>query len=168
MLTRKTPLKNKTQLRARKPMARGTSQLARNAKPMAPVGQRAKRTRQGKVAATVEEAAWMSAAQAVGCIVCGLQFDRRVSAEIHHLKQGDRRRGHLWTIPLCHGHHQGGAGDGLFISRHPWKKRFEAAYGTEESLLIHTRAKVLDAGHALPVLPELNISSNNVFLPLEP
>ena len=38
------------------------------------------------------------------------------------------------VLPLCFDHHRRG-NDSEPISRHPWKKRFEKAYGTEESLL---------------------------------
>lgn len=144
-----------------KPLARGTArltttrplqrtgslkqggQLARTAmkastKPMAAVGQRAKRMRQGKVAPTAQEAAWMAAISQF-CIVCHLQHGTRAPAEIHHLKDGDRRIGHLHSIGLCTAHHRGGAGSGPFISRHPWKARFEAAYGAELELLAALR-----------------------------
>jgi hypothetical protein len=121
-LQRKTPLKPSS-----KPMARGTSTLK-------PVGARAKRTGQGKVKPTAEEAAWM-AAIAQFCIVCRIYHGVTVLAEVHHLKQGDRRMGHLFSIGLCTLHHRGGEGEGPFISRHPWKKRFEHAYAPEMSLL---------------------------------
>jgi len=153
MLSRRVGLKAGAQMVRKTPMARGTSQLSRNTKSMAPVGQRAKRMRQGKVAPTVDESVWMDATQAYGCIVCRLHLGLRADAEIHHLKSGDRRRGHLWTIGLCAPHHRIGDGDGMFISRHPWKKRFEAAYGTEAWLLTQLRA-ALSTTITLPILPD--------------
>jgi hypothetical protein len=122
-------------LTSSKPLQRGDSQLKRPDKPMAPVGARAKRMRQGKVAANAAEADWMARAQQFGCIVCHLQHGTRAPAEIHHLKDGDRRMGHLFSIGLCVAHHRGGDDSGPFISRHPWRNRFEAAYGTEAELL---------------------------------
>lgn len=135
-------MKRSAPLKSKKPMARGDSQLARNAKPMAAVGARGKRMRQGKVTATAQEQSWMDRAQASGCIVCWMQFGVVAGAEIHHLKGGDRRMGHLFTIPLCYPHHRGGDGEGTFISRHPWKVRFEAAYGFELDLLEEVRLRL--------------------------
>lgn len=141
MLTRKKPMSPGTKGLKRsgfktkadaKPMARST-------KPMKAVGERGKRMRQGKVAANVEESAWMSAVVDAGCIVCRLQYGAATPAELHHLKEGDRRIGHLASIGLCVPHHRGGNGEGLFISRHPWLKRFESAYGTEQYLLEETQ-----------------------------
>lgn len=109
-------------------------------KKMASVGQRAKRTGQGKVAASATEAAWMAQVAAYGCIVCRQQHGIQVPAEVHHILSGGRRMGHLFSIGLCPAHHRGGAGDGLFISRHPYKARFEQAYGTELELLEELRA----------------------------
>jgi hypothetical protein len=138
-------------LKASKPMAKGTSKLK-------PVGARAKRMRQGRVAPTAEESAWMTDAVSCGCVVCATQGYGFVLAEIHHLKSGDRRMGHMFSIPLCEKHHRGGAGDGQFISRHPFKKRFETAYGTEMELLELTKGyvAVLRAGRAINRLKVLS------------
>lgn len=78
----------------------------------------------------------------LGCVVCHLQGFPGTPAEVHHLLRGGRRIGHLHTIPLCSpGHHRNG--DGVKkISRHPFKARFEQAYGTEEELLAKTRELV--------------------------
>jgi hypothetical protein len=116
-------------------MARGTSTMKRASTPIAAVGARGKRMRQGKVAASAAEQDWMDRARAFGCIVCWLQHGERTPAAIHHILAGGRRMGHLHTIPLCDpGHHQG-TPTPLKISRHPDKARFEAAYGTELELL---------------------------------
>src|ERR1035437_3361560 len=90
-------------------------------------------------APTVAEQAWMDDIVRLGCCVCWLQGHPRTPACVHHmLTEGGRRRGHKWTIPLCEpGHHKGG--DGVKkISRHPWKGRFEEAYGTEDDLYAAT------------------------------
>lgn len=145
-IKRKAPLQRGTStLKTTKPlvaksaMARGTSTLARPTTPMAAVGARGKRTRQGKVAPNSAEQAWMDAIAGFGCIVCLQQSGVATQAEVHHLKQGDRRMGHLFSIPLCYWHHRGGDKDGPYISRHPWKARFEAAYGSELTLLEELR-----------------------------
>ena len=133
-----------------KPMAR--SEMKRGTSKLNPVGARAKRMHQGHVPPTAEEKAWMQAAQAFGCIVCWLQHQVHSQAEIHHLKRGDRRMGHLFSLSLCYPHHRGGAGTGMFISRHPWGSRFEAAYGTELDLLEKLRL-IISAGEPCPTLP---------------
>ena len=89
---------------------------------------------------TVSERLHMSKVADLGCIVCrnnGLGF---VPAEIHHIEgktkkaKGDFKGSHFYVLPLCYEHHRGGRGEEP-ISRHPWKKRFEKAYGTESELL---------------------------------
>jgi len=85
---------------------------------------------------TKTERQHMDNVQSLGCIVC-----RRLGvyspAEIHHVLDGNRRRGHMYVLPLCVPHHRGGS-DGVsdqFYSRHPYKKRFEHEYGSEAELL---------------------------------
>lgn len=55
---------------------------------------------------------------------------------------GGRRRGHIFTIPLCPTHHRSGRNDAEVVSRDQSQRRFEARYGTEESLLAKTRELV--------------------------
>ena len=63
------------------------------------------------MSATVEERRWMSAIVRVGCIACHVSGHRGVPAEVHHMLSGGRRRGHLFTLPLCSpGHHRNGDG----------------------------------------------------------
>lgn len=87
---------------------------------------------------TKAERAWMDAITQIGCIVCYILGHPGTPGCPHHmLDAGGRRIGHLSTICLCDpGHHQNGGA--LKISRHPNKARFEAAYGSEESLLGRT------------------------------
>jgi len=76
----------------------------------------------------------------IGCIVCrSIGYGNR-PAEIHHPYSRTYPDTHLNVIPLCFEHHRAGGDTSPFISRHPYKKRFIAAYGDEESLL----AKVND------------------------
>jgi hypothetical protein len=95
---------------------------------------KSKPMKHGKVPATVEEKHWMASVAAFGCIVCHLQGRGYVPCAVHHIVEGGRRVGHLWTIGLCDpGHHQN-TPDRTEISRHPDKARFVAAYGTEYEL----------------------------------
>lgn len=71
----------------------------------------------------------------LGCIVCRTHLGVfQPEASIHHIDGRTKPNAHLNTIPLCALHHQLGGDTGSYIAVHPWKKRFEAAYGTQEEL----------------------------------
>ena len=76
----------------------------------------------------------MDKVQQLGCIVCANRGFPDVPAEIHHTKGKTVKDAHLYVLPLCPSHHRFG-GHIEPISRHPYKKRFEDAYGTEAELL---------------------------------
>ena len=82
----------------------------------------------------------MSKVQQLGCIVCFNLGYPGTPAEIHHVygktKQAKRnfKRTHFYVLPLCPSHHRYGSYKEP-ISRHPYKARFEKAYGTEQELL---------------------------------
>lgn len=81
--------------------------------------------------------AHLDAVQQLGCVACYTEGVYS-PAEIHHVVDGNKRLGHQYVLPLCVPHHRGG-GDGIsvpYVSRHPYKKRFELRYGTEEDLLL--------------------------------
>ena len=69
----------------------------------------------------------------LGCIVC-LNQGIGSLAEVHHMDGKTKKGAHFKVLPLCYVHHRHGR-DKEPISRHPYKKRFEDAYGTEEELL---------------------------------
>lgn len=85
--------------------------------------------------ATKAEQKHMNYVQELGCIVCQLHHNKFSPACIHHVLDTGRRKGHMFVLPLCFNHHQGGHDNEICVSRHPYKDRFEARYGTEESLL---------------------------------
>jgi hypothetical protein len=105
----------------------------------------------GKRKPTATEARWMAAIVDYGCVACRMDgllvrgADGVYEAQrpaVHHILRGGRRIGHLFTLPLCDpGHHQNGAELGL-ISRHPYKARFEARYGTEFELLAKLKTEL--------------------------
>ena len=74
----------------------------------------------------------------VGCIACFLDGGKNTHCGIHHCdgrtKPGCQRK----VIPLCGVHHQ--TGGEAAPSIHPWKKRFEAKYGTERDLIVRCLA----------------------------
>jgi len=83
---------------------------------------------------TAEERLHMARVNELGCVVCyNLGFGKR-PCEIHHVYGKIKKGTHLKVLPLCFEHHRMGS-DKEPISRHPYKKRFVEAYGTEETLL---------------------------------
>ena len=64
----------------------------------------------GTKAPTKSEKARMAKVAALGCICCRLLEGREGElpvAEIHHLLECGRRRGHRFTVGLCFFHHRG-------------------------------------------------------------
>lgn len=98
-----------------------------------------------KITPTAAESRWMAAVAELGCIVC-LKFHQvKTPCAVHHIVEGSRRVGHMFTIGLCDpGHHQN-TQTSQKISRHPDKKRFEKSYGSEYELLEYTQ-KILKGG----------------------
>jgi hypothetical protein len=70
----------------------------------------------------------------LGCIVCRKQGKGIVPCEIHHVEGKTKPDAHFKVLPLCFEHHRMGS-DKEPISRHPYKARFVANYGTESDLL---------------------------------
>jgi len=71
----------------------------------------------------------------LGCIVCRKHLGmHQPEISIHHIDGRTKPNAHLNTIPLCALHHQLGGDQGPYIAVHPWKKRFENEYGTQEEL----------------------------------
>ena len=89
---------------------------------------------------TKAEQEHMDRVRDLGCIICRQQGKGRRPCEIHHVfgktkkAKGDFKGSHFYVLPLCFEHHRMGS-DKEPISRHPYKARFVATYGTEESLL---------------------------------
>jgi len=83
---------------------------------------------------TAKEKQHMDRVSQLGCIVCLKQGLGYNPCEIHHINGKTKPHAHFEVIGLCYEHHRKG-GDVEPISRHPYKKRFIAAYGTEEELL---------------------------------
>jgi len=118
-----------------KPMKRSAMKRTKALAQKAALKSGTKKLRARKVPPTAEERAWMGFVAQFGCVVCWLQKKVKTPCAVHHIVEGGRRVGHLMTIGLCDpGHHQGAEEGSGKISRHPWKKRFEAAYGTEYEL----------------------------------
>ena len=84
---------------------------------------------------TKEEKEHMDRVCTIGCIVCFNQGYMFVPCEIHHINGKTKEGCHFEVLPLCFKHHREGNSKPPYISRHPYKKRFEDAYGKEEELL---------------------------------
>ena len=84
---------------------------------------------------TAEEKRHMDKVSQLGCIVCYTKGFFGVPAEIHHIEGKTVIDTHFKVLPLCFEHHRMGS-DKEPISRHPYKRRFEKAYGTEYELLM--------------------------------
>ena len=85
------------------------------------------------------EREWMALIAESGCVAC-LQDGHQSPASVHHIVQGNRRLGHLFTLPLCFLHHQG---DGREVpSVHFTKRQFAARYGSELELLAGLKVRL--------------------------
>ena len=72
----------------------------------------------------------------VGCIACRLDGNINHVVSVHHCDGRTKPGCHKKVLPLCAGHHQDGTGeDKTMIAIHPWKRRFEERYGTQEVLM---------------------------------
>lgn len=100
---------------------------------------------------TKAEAARMARLKAMPCVACVTEsIPQFEPTEVHHLLSGNRRRGHMFTIPLCAWHHRGIPGArsafpdtpallrcfGPSLARS--SKAFHAAFGTDDELLERT------------------------------
>jgi hypothetical protein len=76
------------------------------------------------------------ALQKLGCVACRALGQWSV-AEIHHLKSGNKRRGHADSIPLCPAHHRGVEHDeaihGPSLALSP--RQFRETFGSDDYLL---------------------------------
>jgi len=84
---------------------------------------------------TAKEKKHMDKVSQLGCIVCKNQGNDFVPCDIHHIEGKTKESAHFNVLPLCYRHHREGTFNGLWVSRHPWKKEFERRYGTELELL---------------------------------
>ena len=104
---------------------------------------------------TAKEKAHMDKVSQLGCIVCLKHGMGYTPCEIHHIYGKTKPNTHYKVLPLCFEHHRRG-GDKEPISRHPYKARFVAAYGTEEQLLAEVLSQ-LDY-----ILPDTPIDWDNL------
>src|SRR5277367_696485 len=95
--------------------------------------------------ATKMELEYMELVRFLGCLACEhFGIDRTASA--HHIKEGNKRLGHRFVIPLCAGHHQAdfapGEDYGLRLSVHRAHRKFVEIFGSERSLWEKVQTKL--------------------------
>lgn len=85
---------------------------------------------------TKAEKAHQEKVASFGCIACLLDGVENMHVSIHHVNGRTKPGAHMQVLALCAGHHQDGTGqDKTLIAVHPYKARFERAYGTQKELL---------------------------------
>lgn len=90
----------------------------------------------GKNPSATQKVYWYVLASQVGCIACYIATgDRNHMVSIHHVDGRTKPKAHWLVLPLCAGHHQDGTGEPGLIAVHPWKRRFEQEYGSQEELI---------------------------------
>ncbi len=82
----------------------------------------------------------------LGCAACALiGVPNLKNTECHHIVVGGKRLGHLYTIPLCSGHHRGQWHEHEWIQEHEraaissGRKAFIRVYNTERALWEHVQ-----------------------------
>lgn len=82
--------------------------------------------------ATSAELERMDRLRQMDCMACAIRGDLpRKPVEIHHLKLGNKRAGHLYTIPLCSDHHRGTSGS-KEPAVHRVMSEFRKAFGYDD------------------------------------
>lgn len=86
----------------------------------------------------------------LGCIACRIDGNHNPTVSIHHIDGRTKPGAHMRVLPLCAGHHQHGTGAPGLTGIHPFKARFELAYGKQETLIRDCALQLLDMGLTLP------------------
>lgn len=93
-------------------------------------------------APSAAERKWMDAVARLGCCACRKLGVEQPEVSLHHIDGRTKPGAHMRVIPLCATHHQLGKPEGDWVSVHPWKRSFEARFGTQAELLEECRALV--------------------------
>ena len=102
-------------------------------------------------APTKAERAHLAAVKALPCVACGQLWIGSVCGhtEVHHLLSGNKRRGHMFVLPLGRWHHQSvplvgwttASMNGIYgPSLAHGSKPFRALFGDDETLLARVNA----------------------------
>ena len=99
----------------------------------------------GRSVSRVEKRFHDALCSVVGCIACRLDGATNFHVSIHHVFGRTKPGAHLMVLPLCAGHHQDGSGASGLVAVHPWKRRFESAYGAQIDLVARCCDWVLES-----------------------
>lgn len=105
------------------------------------------------VQATPQELARNDLLRGMHCMCCALKGDfTKKAIELHHIKQGNNRLGHLYTIPLCRAHHRGQRGEkgakGAYV--HGGMKAFRKEFGYDDLQLWQKLQVAMGLDDSLP------------------
>lgn len=96
-------------------------------------------------ALTKLEIEYLALVRALPCVCCR-QYGLERASVAHHIKDGNRRMGHRFVLPLCPGHHAGewvaGEEYGLMYSVHRNHRKFQESFGTEHDLWAATQREL--------------------------
>lgn len=85
----------------------------------------------------------------IGCIACRKMGIHTPHVSIHHVIGRTKPHAHWAVLPLCGPHHQDMGVQGVFPV-HPYKARFEEAYGNQGDLMRECIQILLDQGIEVP------------------
>lgn len=136
-------------LRSGKPITRKTP--LRQGKPKKPTHSKKMRSRgmKGRAPTTSQMRFHGLLASVVGCIACRQEGGYTDFVSIHHIDGRTKPNAHWLVLPLCGPHHQDMGISGV-IPVHPYKTRFEAAYGTQLDLLRRSIQILIGGGFVVP------------------
>lgn len=86
----------------------------------------------------------------VGCVACRKTGDFNPYVSVHHIDGRTKPHAHWLVIPLCAHHHQDLGFSAEFIPVHPFKARFEEAYGKQADLLRECIELLIEGGFEVP------------------
>ena len=148
------PLQRKTPLRAKKPMRKAAKTASLFALPIDKssaewLRKMKSRGMKGKAPTASQKRFHDLLASVVGCIACRSEGMYTDYVSIHHIDGRTKPDAHWLVLPLCGPHHQDAGIDGV-IPVHPYKTRFEAAYGKQEDLLRESIRILVAGGFEVP------------------
>ena len=89
---------------------------------------------------------WGAVAQN-GCVACKKDGHYNNHVSIHHILGRTKPYAHWLVLALCAGHHQDGTGnDASMVAVHPYKRRFEDAYGVQFGLYQQANRDLVESG----------------------
>jgi Recombination enhancement, RecA-dependent nuclease len=84
----------------------------------------------------------------IGCLPCAQDGFLNTMVSIHHCDGRTKPQAHKMVIALCAGHHQDGTNSNApkMLAIHPYKRQFEAKYGSQSALIQQTKEELIKRG----------------------